>query len=124
MAQLDGALAEWALGEARRHGATAAEVLFVSAESTAAGVRLGEVEKLKSSRERRLGLRVFIGQSSANASTAELERDSLQAFIADTVKLAGLTAADPSSGLPDPALHPKHLASRPEPWLGRSRRGA
>jgi PmbA protein len=120
MAQLDGALAEWALDEARRHGATAAEVLFVSAESTAAGVRLGEVEKLKSSRERRLGLRVFIGQSSANASTAELERDSLQEFIADTVKLAGLTAADPSSGLPDPALHPKHL---PELELADPSRG-
>lgn len=109
MAKLDAALAEWALTEARRHGATAAEVLSVSAESTAAGVRLGEIEKLKSSRERRLGLRVFIGHSSANASTAELDRGSLEAFIADTVKLARLTAADPSSGLPDPALHPKHL---------------
>jgi PmbA protein len=109
MAQLDPALAEWALSEARRHGATAAEVLFVSAESTVAGVRLGEVEKLKSSRERRLGLRVFIDHSSANASTAELERDSLERFIADTVQLARLTAADPASGLPDPVLHPRHL---------------
>ena len=47
----------------------------MSAESLSAGVRLGEVEKLKSSRERRLGIRVFVGQSSANASTAEFERD-------------------------------------------------
>lgn len=109
MAELDTALAEWVLTEARRQGATAAEVLCVSAESTAAGVRLGEVEKLKSSRERRLGLRVFIGHSSANASTAELDRSSLNAFITDTVEMARLTAADPSSGLPDPALHPKHL---------------
>jgi len=109
MAQLDAALAEWVLSEAHRHGATAAEVLFVGAESTAAGVRLGEVEKLKSSRERRLGLRIFIDHSSANASTAELERDSLEAFIADTVRLSRLTAADPSSGLPDAALHPDHL---------------
>ena len=48
-------LAQWALSEASRNGATAAEILIVSAESLAAGVRLGEVEKLKSSRERRLG---------------------------------------------------------------------
>jgi PmbA protein len=109
MAQVDSALAQWTLDEARKHGATAAEVLCVSAESLAAGVRLGEVEKLKSSRERRLGLRVFTGQSSATASTAEIERDELAAFVANTVELARLTAADPWSGLPDPSLHPQHL---------------
>lgn len=107
MAQVDAALAEWVLGVARRNGATAAEVLCVSAESLAAGVRLGEVEKLKSSRERRLGIRVFVGQSSANASTAELERAGLEDFVAHTVGLARLTAADPSAGLPDATLHPK-----------------
>ncbi|MGH7934891.1 MAG: TldD/PmbA family protein [Candidatus Binataceae bacterium] len=106
MADVDMALAVWALDEARKHGATAAEVLCISAESIAAGVRLGEVEKLKSSRERRLGIRAFVGQSSANASTAELDRDELEGFIANTVKLARLTASDPWSGLPDSALHP------------------
>ncbi|HKV56240.1 MAG TPA: TldD/PmbA family protein, partial [Candidatus Binataceae bacterium] len=82
---------------------------LASAESLAAGVRLGEVEKLKSSRERRLGLRVFVDHASANASTAELERDSLEAFIANTVTMARLTAPDPFSGLPEPGLHPKDL---------------
>jgi len=105
MAEIDAGLVEWALDHAKRNGATAAEVLCVSAESLAAGVRLGGVEKLKSSRERRLGIRIFVGQSSANASTAELERDELEPFIAHTVTLAKLTAADPWSGLPDPALH-------------------
>lgn len=107
MDKIDNTLAEWALDEAKRHGATAAEVLGVSAESLSAGVRLGEVEKLKSSRERRLGLRVFVGQSSATVSTAEMERASLAEFIEESVKLARLTAADPWSGLPDAALHPK-----------------
>jgi predicted Zn-dependent protease len=59
MAAVDLELASWALDEAKRKGASAAEVLCVSAESLMAGVRMGEVEKLKSSRERRLGLRVF-----------------------------------------------------------------
>src|ERR1700688_3669490 len=107
MAQVDAALAQWALDEARRAGATGAEVRCVSAESLAAGVRLGEVEKLKSSRERRLGIRVFVGQSSATASTAEFERKALGEFVADTVRLARLTAPDQWSGLPDPALHPR-----------------
>jgi PmbA protein len=107
MSNLDPALAEWVLTHARVCGATAAEVLLISAESLSAGVRMGEVEKLKSSRERRLGLRVFIGQASANSATAELERGSLEEFIRNTAKMAGLTAADPWSGLPDPSLHPR-----------------
>ena len=106
MAALDLELATWALDEAKKKGATAAEVLCVSAESLEAGVRMGEVEKLKSSRERRLGLRIFCGQSSATSSTAEVERDSLSAFIANTVELARLSAPVPWAGLPDRSLHP------------------
>src|SRR6202049_3002768 len=106
MAAVDLELASWALDEAKRKGASAAEVLLVSGESLSAGVRLGEVEKLKSSRERRLGLRVFSGQSSATSSTAEIEQDSLKDFIKSTVDLAKLTAPVPWSGLPDPSLHP------------------
>jgi predicted Zn-dependent protease len=41
-------LAQWGLEQARAAGADAAEVLIVSAESLSAGVRMGEVEKLKS----------------------------------------------------------------------------
>jgi PmbA protein len=106
MAEMDLKLAEWALDAAKKSGATAAEVLLISGESLAAGVRLGEVEKLKSSRERRLGLRVFTGQSSATSSTAEIEQDSLKDFIKSTVDLAKLTAPDPWSGLPEASLHP------------------
>jgi len=100
-------LAQWGLEQARAAGADSAEVLIVSGESLGAGVRMGEVEKLKSSRERRLGVRVFVGKSSATASTAEFERKALNEFVADTVRLARLTAADQWSGLPDPALHPR-----------------
>jgi PmbA protein len=102
-------LAEWVLERARKSGASAAEVLIVSGEGLAAAVRLGRVEKLKSSRDRRVGIRVFTGQSAATASTAEFERDALAQFVDETVELARLTAPDPWSGLPDPKLHPKHL---------------
>ena len=109
MSQLDPALAQWVLDQARHHGASAAEVLLVSAESMAAGVRLGEVEKLKSSRERRLGIRVFVDHASATASTAEMERDSLDGFVQNTVAMARLTAPDPFSGLPEPQRHARDL---------------
>jgi PmbA protein len=120
MGQLDSALAQWVLEQARRHGASAAEVLLASAESISAGVRLGEVEKLKSSRERRLGLRVFVDHASATASTAEMERDSLEGFIQNSVAMARLTAPDPWSGLPEPDLHPRDL---PDLGLTDSERG-
>jgi PmbA protein len=120
MSQLDPALAQWVLDQARQHGASAAEVLLVSAESIAAGVRLGEVEKLKSSRERRLGIRVFVDHASATASTAEMERDSLDGFIQNTVAMARLTAPDPFSGLPEPQRQAQDL---PDLELTDSERG-
>ena len=67
-----------------RRAPTRRKCLIVSGESLSAGVRLGEVEKLKSSRERRLGMRVFVGQSSATASTAEFERDGARAISSPT----------------------------------------
>ena len=100
-------LAQWVIERARAAGATLVDALVVSGESLGAGVRMGEVEKLKSARERRLGLRVFIDHASATASTAEFDADALAEFVSDTVRLARLTAPDKFSGLPDPALHPK-----------------
>ena len=104
-----GDLAQWGLEQVRAAGADAAEVIIVSAESLSAGVRMGEVEKLKSSRERRLGVRAFVGKSSATASTADFERKSLREFLADTVRLARLTAPDQWSGLPDASMHPQSV---------------
>lgn len=120
MGQLDPGLAQWVLDEARKHGADAAETLLVSAESIVAGVRLGEVEKLKSSRERRLGIRVFVDHASATAATAEIERQSLDVFIQNTVAMARLTAPDPFSGLPEPQRQAQDL---PDLELTDSERG-
>ena len=53
-------------------GADAADAVVVESDGLEVGVRLGEVEKLKRSRERRAGLRVFVGGSTAIVSTADL----------------------------------------------------
>ena len=55
MDKIDTDLAQWALGEAKRHGATAAGGLCVSAGSVSAGGRLGGGGKAKGARGRRLG---------------------------------------------------------------------
>lgn len=89
------------LAHATRAGAAAADAVMVESSAFAAGVRLGEVEKLTDARERRLGLRVFVGASSAIAATADLTRDGLARFAEDTVGLARVTAPDPLAGLPE-----------------------
>jgi len=84
-------------------GARAADAVVAASDGLAVGVRLGEVEKLKRARQRRAGLRVFVGDASAIASTAGRSRDGLAELAREAVALARLTAPDPHAGLPDPA---------------------
>ncbi|HKA56312.1 MAG TPA: metallopeptidase TldD-related protein, partial [Candidatus Binatia bacterium] len=93
-------LATTVLQQARQLGATAGDVLIASGESFSAGVRFGEVEKVHNAREKRMGLRLFVGHSSAVTSTANFTREAVQDFVAETVALAKATAADEFSGLP------------------------
>lgn len=93
-------IAELLLRRAREHGATAADVVVAEGDSLSVGVRLGEVEKVKRSRAKHLGLRVFVGQRSAITSTADFSPASLEELAADSVALARVTAPDPDSGLP------------------------
>lgn len=97
-------VAELALELARRAGATACDAVMVEAESSSTSVRLGEVETVKLSRERRLGLRCFVRQASAVASTADLGRDAIDLFAHQVVEMAHAVAPDPIAGLPEPSL--------------------
>ncbi len=91
------------LDHATRAGAASADAVLVESSAFAAGIRLGEIEKLTDARERRLGLRVFAGPSVAIAATADLSPAGLVRFAADTVGLARVTAPDALAGLPDRA---------------------
>jgi len=97
-------VAERVVERALRAGATACDAVVVEAESSSTTVRLGEVETVKLSRERRLGLRCFAGEASAVASTADFDAASIDAFARQVVELARAVAPDPFSGLPAPAL--------------------
>jgi PmbA protein len=92
------------LHTAHAAGATSADVVVVSQEAHAASVRLGEVESVELSRQKRLGLRCFRGHSSAIASTADFSASGLESFVRETVAMANVLPEDPDSGLPDAAL--------------------
>jgi PmbA protein len=93
-------LATAVLHYAQRLGATAGDVLIAIGESFSIGVRLEEVEKIHSAREKRMGIRLFVGQRSAITSTADFTPAALVALVEETIGLAKTTAADVFSGLP------------------------
>ena len=75
------------LEAARRAGASDADAVGIAWTQSAAQVRLGEVETVTMSRERRLGLRCFDGNASAVASTADLTPAAVERFARDVVCL-------------------------------------
>jgi PmbA protein len=100
------------LAMAKNKGATQGDVVMVEGDSFFVTVRMGEVEKISQSGEKRLGLRLFLGNSSASASTSDISRPAIDRLIDDTVQMARATAQDPSSGLPE-----SHLLARAVPDL-------
>lgn len=94
-------LARDILAQARAKGASQGDVVMVESESFFVAVRLSEVEKISQAQEKRLGLRLFFGSSSATASTSDISKGSIERLVDDTCTMARSTAQDKYSGLPD-----------------------
>ena len=96
-------LAADVLARAKACGATEADIVVADGETLSVQVRVGTVDRLTKAREKRLGLRVFIGKRSATTSTSDFSRESLEQLVADTCTLARAVVEDGVSGLPDAA---------------------
>lgn len=90
------------LHQAKSKGASQGDVVMVESDSFFVTVRLGEIEKISQAQEKRLGLRLFFGSSSATASTSDISKGSVERLIDDTCAMARSTAQDKYSGLPAP----------------------
>ena len=90
------------LQTARARGATGGDALLVDSTSFEAQVRLGDVETVQNSHQKRLGLRLFFGQRSATTSTSDFSPASLRQLLDDTCALAQAMADDEYAGLPEP----------------------
>ncbi len=88
------------LAKAKHGGATEADIIIADGETFSVQVRLGAVDRLTKAREKRLGLRVFVGKRSASTSTSDFSVDSLNQLVAETCTLAKAVVEDPVSGLP------------------------
>jgi len=87
--------------KARRAGATDAEVVIREGDEFSTTVRLGEVETLKESGSRGVGLRVFVGQRVASTSSSDFTPEGIDHLISGALALARVTSEDPFVGLAD-----------------------
>lgn len=97
------------LSKAKAKGATQGDVVMAESESFFVTVRMGEVEKISQAGEKRLGLRLFFGNSSASTSTSDISHQSIEKLVDDTARMAKITAQDPHGGLPDRAVLAREL---------------
>ena len=105
-------LASDVLARALRAGATDAEAVVYQGDEFSTLVRLGQVETLKESGSRAVGLRVFIAswkaQRTASTSSSDFSAESIERLVAGAVTLARITSEDPFAGLPDPSEFGQH----------------
>jgi PmbA protein len=86
---------------AMKAGASDAEAMAREGDEFSVNVRMGQVETLKESGSRGLGLRVFLGKRSASTSTSDLTPEGIRQLVDGALALAKVTEEDPFSGLPE-----------------------
>jgi PmbA protein len=96
-------LAAEVVARAVKAGATDVEAVVSEGDEFSVSVRMGEVETLQESGSRGMGLRVFVGQRSASASTSDLTPDGIAQLVSGAMALARVTEEDSFAGLPDEA---------------------
>ena len=105
-------LAADVLARALRAGATDAEAVVFEGDEFEVKVRLGQVETLKESGSRAVGLRVFIASGKANrtasTSSSDFSPESIDRLVSGAVSLARITSEDPFAGLPEESAFGQH----------------
>ncbi|HZZ40012.1 MAG TPA: metallopeptidase TldD-related protein, partial [Acidobacteriaceae bacterium] len=91
------------VARALRAGASDAEVTIRDGDEFSTTVRLGEVETLKESGSRGVGLRVLVasddGYRVASTSSSDFTDDGIEHLVRGAVALAAVTSVDPFAGL-------------------------
>jgi PmbA protein len=86
---------------AMKAGASDAESVIREGDEFSVNVRMGQVETLKESGSRGLGLRVYLGKSTASTSTSDFTADGIRQLVDGAMALVKVTEADPFTGLPE-----------------------
>jgi PmbA protein len=96
-------LAQDIVRRAMSGGATAAECVIREGDEFSTVVRLGQVETLKESGSKAIGLRVFNGQRAASTYSSDFSRAGLDRMLKSALELSKITSEDPFGGIPEPS---------------------
>src|ERR1700731_2534702 len=94
-------LAQDIVRRAMHGGATVAECVVREGDEFSTLVRLGQVETLKESGSRSIGVRVFNGQRAASTYSIDFSRASLDRMVQSALELSKITSEDPFGGIPE-----------------------
>ncbi len=86
---------------AMKGGATAAECVVREGDEFATVVRLGQVETLKESGSRAIGVRVFFGQRAASTYSSDFSAEGIERMLTSALELAKICSEDPFAGVPE-----------------------
>src|SRR5258708_5735065 len=86
---------------AMKDGATAAECVVREGDEFSTVVRLGQVETLKESGSRAIGVRVFFGQRAASTYSSDFSAAGIERMLKSALELAKITSEDPHAGIPE-----------------------
>ena len=96
-------LATDVVSRAMKGGATAAECVVREGDEFSTVVRLGQVETLKESGSKAIGVRVFFGQRAASTYSSDFSAAGIDRMLKSALELAKITSEDPCAGIPDAA---------------------
>jgi PmbA protein len=94
-------LAQDIVRRAMNGGATAAECVVREGDEFSTLVRLGQVETLKESGSKSIGVRVFFGQRAASTYSSDFSSKGLERMVKSALQLAKITSEDPFGGIPE-----------------------
>ena len=86
---------------ATQGGATTAECVVREGDEFSTVVRLGQVETLKESGSRAIGVRVFFGQRAASTYSSDFSPPGIDRMLKSALELARITSEDPYAGIPE-----------------------
>lgn len=93
-----------ALAHARSIGATDAAVDISESAGLSVNARKGRVETIEQTRDKGLGVTIYVGQRRGHASTSDFAEQAVRETVRAAFDIARFTAEDEHAGLPEPDL--------------------
>jgi PmbA protein len=100
-------LAEWAIGETLKGGASGAAIEISAHRRVDVEVRDGKLDKLTEAHSNRLSVDIYLEHRFSSHSTSDLRRDALAKFIAQAADSTHYLSKDEFRALPDPDYYPE-----------------